>query len=677
MQQAPATPTKEAKPTDGASAHLKVDSDLRDKLLEAIADNPDAFVQALQAAVRQRAAPTGATSDGTPPASSDPAGRPDGPSESATGSAALSKAIEASQPQPDGRTPDVGGDSRPTVQVESTKPDEAGGSGGGASEGWKARLNPASGKYEFYPSTATRASTASRTTLPPPMRAANTSAGSPSTPPLPPPVRVAVPTSTTPHPDAGLDAVPSPQFQALERELDALRRSIAAGREVAAAALANATSGADAAAQLQEQALAAQQQVQAQLAALDHRLAERINALANDHERLKALTLYLEDKLNSYVPYLDEALQRRELDRQRQAAHAKILASPKHDAYYRAYMETLNAVYQAALVLQTDLVKMQPQTSKSTMAAFVKCVGQAISAVLSFTPATPLAGITTSAATMVLKYFLERRGEREQRDQLKRLTTAYPNPIEWFDLSERAAAAVTQARWEHIAALEDNAATGKLVLRALQKLADYFRTQAALPVWQRTGGLDAMAGLDALMQPPADATAVVPTAVDAVVRQLVAAAQKEPPTVVAPKPSDAAAARRPSPAQEAETRKKVEAAVKAAERAELRSRQTQAFTYQLAERIASGSSQDVSMPAERTVIVRRFARRDAMGGITISVDGDLAALIAKASAALDGLPVVALRERASGALITEVRHIQNRDILLAMTAEEEERYYKE
>ena len=469
-------------------------------------------------------------------------------------------------------------------------------------------------------------------------------------------------------PEAGATSAPSPQLLAMEKELQALRAQTAAMQASLAKATADAQSLSTAqAAALLEQAVAnaaaMQRESNERMESMEKRLVGQLNGLASEQEKVKAVLLYVEAKLASYLPMLDEAAAKRELDKVRSALNARICASPKHDAYHRAFLEVLNATYQAAMVLKTDFVALQSQTGASKAAGVVNKIGTAVGAALSFTPATPLAGMAVGAAKWLVSYFLSRLGERDQRDQLGRLTDAFPSPPVWFDLAERVAATATEAKWNTIAGLEEGGASANKVLQFFKDAADYLKTHSTPPIWQRTAAMDALASLDAIMQgavkPPVD--------VDNAVKVLVATALKDAPaSKPTPPPSDNSGI---SKAEVNQARQRAADLQRAAE-------ETERIKAQWKHKLASANDAGPLAPTvvtERVVTIRTWSKRT-VGGKKVTVTGDLATLKKDAGAVL-GITVAALRDLADDGEIDHISHVEHKAILIATTADEERQHY--
>ena len=468
-------------------------------------------------------------------------------------------------------------------------------------------------------------------------------------------------------PEAGATSAPSPQLQAMEKELQALRAQTAATQAALAKATADAQSlSAAQAANLLEQAAAnaaaMQRESSAQMASMEKRLVGQLNGLASEQEKVKVVLLYVEAKLASYLPMLDEAVAKRELDKVRSALNARIRASPKHDAYHRAFLEVLNATYQAAMVVKTDFVALQSQTGATKAAGVVNKIGAAVGAALSFTPASALAGVAVGAATSLVSYFLGRLGERDQRDQLGRLTDAFPSPPVWFDLAERVAAAATEAKWDAIAGLEEGGASANKFLQFFKDAADYLKTHSTPLIWQQTAAMDALAALDEVMK----GALKPPVETDNAIKVLVAAALKDAPTPKTPPPPPVGI----SKADVTQAKQRAADLQRSAAEAELAAKQ---LRQQLANSVSGGASSPTVAVAERVVTVRKWSKKT-VGGAKVTVVGDLARLKADASEVL-GITVAALRDLSDEGKITNISHVEHKAILIATTEVEERQHY--
>ena len=230
----------------------------------------------------------------------------------------------------------------------------------------------------------------------------------------------------------------------------------------------------------------------AQIAATEARLAAKLDALGSDQQAQinRTVAQYVEAKMAAYAPFLDEIVARR-------ALHADIIASPKHDAYYRGYLEVMNGVFQAAMVTRTDLVALRSTTAASKIGAAVANLGSLLSSTV------PVGGQAIGLATTVLAFFLSRLGEKEQRVRLARLTEAYPNPTLWFDAVERAAAQITTQpeKWAQIGKLsiKFDHSTSARVTGAFKDLFATIETQPQQGIWQQAAAADALAALELLM----------------------------------------------------------------------------------------------------------------------------------------------------------------------------------
>ena len=370
--------------------------------------------------------------------------------------------------------------------------------------------------------------------------------------------------------------------------------------------------------------------VQQQLDQMEARFLRQVATLTSEQEQTKATVLFIETKLAGYGALLDESLARREM-------HGHIVSSPHHDVYYRAYMEALNATYQAAMVIKTELVKVELNNAKGIAARVVGNVGKLVGQLV------PTAGGAISTTTSIISFLLNRMGEKEQRAQLARITTTFPNPSIWFSIVEDAAAQVTEARWADIAALRDRSSTASKVTRFFKAVSEFLDTLPAQTVYQRVATEDALGGLD-------DLTAALETKLlneDATVKLLVVSAAKQ---------MEAVGTSARVKAKEAMINRKASDATQAAVQAELHAKM---LKHQLNQRV---------------VVARRFGA--SRGGVAVSVVGDLASLKTDVAKALD-IKVAALRFAESEALITDVALLKNQDVVVATTLEQENSQFKD